>query len=270
MQRRHRGGFRGLAFLVIVATAALIAGCDWKIDAQTFTVVDAQEESFLSDGDEPYLAVIQFRVKPGVANSTSVQYLGNLRELHGGADDGDSFGIPDAMGRANFPGVKTVSLADILGGASPEIVGVITVAMESDLSSWGAINGIMGDVAAELERQLRTVIETLTFAEILTPGAAGERLKQVAASVEGAATPSFWRGVGLWFAAIGDPDDVIGFKVLLFAAVDNELRPTVDAALSTGLPDTITARSLVGGPVDLTYAGDGATYRIRFDIGLKD
>ena len=34
---------------------------------QTLTAIDAQEESFFSDGDEPYVAVIQFRVIPGIA-----------------------------------------------------------------------------------------------------------------------------------------------------------------------------------------------------------
>jgi hypothetical protein len=268
MNRRHSRVHRGVALLVLLATAAAVAGCDWKIDAQTFRVADAQEESIFSDGDEPYLAVIQFRVKPGVAGSTSVHYLGNLSELHSGAEDGDVFGIPDAMGRAHFPDVTPVGLTDIANGGSPEIVGVITVAMESDASTWGAVNGLMGDVASELDNQLRTVIETLTFNDIITPGAAADRLEQVAADVEASATPSFWRGIALWFAAFGDPDDVIGFKVLLFAAVDEQLRPIVDDAFGSGLPDTITAKALVAGPVQLTYAGDGATYEVTFDVDL--
>jgi hypothetical protein len=257
-----------VALLVALASTAALAGCDWKIDAQTFRVADAQEEGIFSDGDEPYLAVIQFRVKPGIAGSTSVQYLGNLQELHSGADDGDVMGIPDGMGRAHFPDVTKVGLADIAAGGSPEIVGVIAVAMESDFSTWGAVNGLMGDVASELDTQLRTVIETLTFNDIITPGTAAARLEQVAADVEASATPSFWRGLGLWFAAFGDPDDVIGFKVLLFAAVDDQLRPIVDDAFSSGLPDTITARALVEGPIQLNYAGDGATYQVTFDIGF--
>jgi hypothetical protein len=268
MSRRQTRVFRSVALLVALATTAALAGCDWKVDAQTFRVSDAQEEGIFSDGDEPYLAVIQFRVKPGIAGSTSVQYLGNLQELHSGADDGDVMGIPDAMGRAHFPGVVPVGLGDIANGGSPEIIGVITVAMESDLSTWGAVNGLMGDVAAELDNQLRTVIETLTFSDIITPGTAAARLEQVAAEVEASATPSFWRALGLWFAAFGDPDDVIGFKVLLFAAVDEQLRPIVDDAFSSGLPDTITAKALVAGPVQLTYAGDGATYQVTFDIDL--
>jgi hypothetical protein len=164
--------------------------------------------------------------------------------------------------------VTPVGLADIANGGSPEIIGVIAVAMESDASTWGAVNGLFGDVAAELDNQLRTVIETLTFNDIITPGTAAARLEQVAADVEASATPSFWRGLGLWFAAFGDPDDVIGFKVLLFAAVDDQLAPIVNDAFSSGLPDTITARALTDGPVDLTYSGDGATYTITFDVGL--
>ena len=42
--------------------------------------VDAQEESFFSNGDEPYLAVIQFRVKPG-ADTTVFPGLLSIRNL---------------------------------------------------------------------------------------------------------------------------------------------------------------------------------------------
>ena len=115
--------------------------------------------------------------------------------------------------------------------------------MESDASPWSAINGIMNDVANELDAQLRAQIEPLSFAQILDPGdTVAARLAEAARRVQAAATPSFWRGVGIWFSSFGDPDDVIGFKVLFLVAVTGDLADTVDAKLASGLP----ARSSAG------------------------
>lgn len=257
---------RGLRFGALVAVGALaLAACNVTVDGNTLTAVDAQEEAWYSNGDEPYVAVIQFRVTPGVPGSTSVQYLGNLQEIADHVDDGDSATIPDAMAATSFPDVQPRSLANIVDGFNPEIVGAVTVALESDNSPWSAINGIMNDVKNELDTQLRAQIETLSFADILTPGAAAARLEEAANRIEAAAEPSFWEGVGIWFQSFGDPDDVIDFKVLFFVAVQEDLTSTVNAQLA-GLPSSIVGQALQDGPLDLDYSGDGATYRIRWDV----
>jgi hypothetical protein len=259
---------RKVAVLLAVA-AVLAASCSLHsagVQGQTLTAIDAQEESFFSDGDEPYVAVIQFRVTPGIAGSTQVRYLGNLSEIATHIDDGDSASIPAAMGATSFPNVLTANTGDILAGRSPEIVGAVTVAMESDASPWSAINGIMNDVTNELDAQLRAQIEPLSFSQILDPATAADRLAEAARRVEAAATPSFWRGVGIWFSSFGDPDDVIGFKVLFLVGVTGDLADTVDAKLASGLPDTVVGRALRAGPLDIDYSGDGATYRIRWNV----
>jgi hypothetical protein len=271
--RRGGGRFRRsrvVGPLGVALIALLFASCNWSTDANRLTALDAQEESFFSDGDEPYMAVIQFRVTPGVPNSTQVQYLGHLQEIATNIDDGDSASIPDAMGRAQFPNAIPVDAAGLARGQAPEIVGVVTVAMESDASPFSAINGIMGDVTAELDNQLRTQIETLSFADILDPSVAGDRLAEAARRVQAAAEPSFWEAVGIWFSSFGDPDDVIGFKVLFFVSVANDIAPLVDQKLASGLPDTVIGRSLSEGPLDVTYAGDGATYQVHWDIDDAD
>src|SRR6185503_6051598 len=149
---------------VLVVGVLLAAGCSLTnagLQGQTLTAIDAQEESFFSNGDEPYVAVIQFRVTPGIAGSTQVRFLGNLAEIATHIDDGDSATIPAAMAATSFPNVLTAGLSDILD-----------------------------------------------------PATAADRLAEATRRVEAAATPSFWRGVGIWFSSFGDPDDVIGFKVL--------------------------------------------------------
>ncbi|MGH9187494.1 MAG: hypothetical protein ACRD0U_17040, partial [Acidimicrobiales bacterium] len=249
---------------MVVAGGVVLAACNVTIDGQTLTAIDAQEEAWFSDGDEPYVAVIQFRVTPGTQGSTQVQFLGNLQEVAQNIDDGDSAPIPDAMAATSFPNVTLVGMEDVLAGQSPEIVGAVTVAMESDASPWSAINGIMTDVRNELDTQLRAQIETLSLADILDPDTASERLAEAARRVEAAASPSFWQSVGIWFESFGDPDDVIGFKVLLFVAVEGPLADAVDTRLAT-LPPQLVGRALRPGPLDVDYSGDGATYRIRWD-----
>ncbi len=261
-RRRRRVGGIAVAAGLVLATVA----CDATIDGQTLTAIDAQEDAWYSNGDEPYLAVIQFRVTPGIVGSTQVHYLGNLQEVGQHIHDGDTATIPDAMGLASYPDVHYADLGQILDGGSPEIIGAVTVAMESDASPWSAINSIMDDVAAELDLQLRTQIETLSFAEIVDGDTAADRLAGAAASIQAAAEPSFWRGVGIWFSSFGDPDDVIDFKVIFRVAVTNELQDLVDAKLGTGLPDSVVGGSLRNGPLDIDYSGDGATYRVHWDI----
>jgi hypothetical protein len=263
-RRRLRLGGVAIAAGVLVAATA----CNATMDGQTLTAIDAQEESFFSNGDEPYLAVIQFRVIPGVPGSTHVQFLGNLAEIAQNIDDGDSATIPDSMALASFPDVQYANLQQIIGGTSPEIVGAVTVAMESDASPWSAINGIMNDVAAELDHQLRTQIEPMTFLDIVNGDTAATKLADAATAIQAAAEPEFWQAVGIFFSSFGDPDDVIGFKVLFNVAVSgSDLQDIVDTKLGSGMPAAVVGGALRNEPLDVDYAGDGATYRVRWNIG---
>jgi hypothetical protein len=262
-RRRRRLGATAIAAAVLVGAVA----CDATMDGQTLTAVDAQEESVFSNGDEPYLAVIQFRVIPGVPGSTNVRFLGNLAEIAQNIDDGDSATIPDSMARTSFPNVRFANLQQIIAGTSPEIVGAVTVAMESDASPWSAINGIMNDVAGELDHQLRTQIEPMTFLDIVNGDTAATKLASAAAAIQAAAEPEFWEAVGIFFSSFGDPDDVIGFKVLFNVAVaGSELQDIVDSKLGAGLPATVVGGALRNESVDVNYSGDGATYRVRWNI----
>lgn len=262
-RRRHRlGGVAVAAGLLLAVTA-----CDATMDGQTLTAIDAQEESWYSNGDEPYLAVIQFRVIPGVPGSTEVHFLGNLQEVAQNIDDGDSATIPDSMALASYPDVQFANLQQIITGTSPEIVGAVTVAMESDGSPWSAINGIMDDVAAELDTQLRNQIEPMSFLEIVDGDTAATRLEEAAEAIQAAAEPSFWNGVGIWFSSFGDPDDVISFKVLFNVAVSGaDLQDVVDARLGSGLPPSVVGGALRNESVDVDYSGDGATYRVNWNF----
>jgi hypothetical protein len=257
------------ALAVTALGAFVLLGCNATVTGQTLTVVHAQEDSWYSNGDEPYVAVIQFRVTPGVANSTQVRYLGHLQEIAQNMYDGSSAPIPPAMAATSFDNVNLVGFSDVLAGKMPEIVGAVTVAMESDASPWSAIDGIMNDVTSELDRQLRAQIETLTLGDLLNPDQVAGRLSEAATKVEAAASPSFWRGVGIWFQSFGDPDDTIGFKVLFFVAASGDLANAVDAKLATGLPSDVIGQSLKTGPLDVDYSDGDALYRIHWNVTLS-
>jgi hypothetical protein len=173
------------------------------------------------------------------------------------------------MAATSFPNVTLLTTDDVLTGKLPEIVGAVTVAMESDASPFSAIDGIMNDVRAELDRQLRSQIETLTLGDLLNPTAVSDRLADAAKKIEAAASPSFWRSAGIWLRSFGDPDDTIGFKVLLFVAAQGTLADLIDAKLATGLPSDVVGRSLKAGPLDVDYSGDDATYRITWNVQLS-
>ena len=171
------------------------------------------------------------------------------------------------MALASFPDVQFANLQQIIGGTSPEIVGAVTVAMESDASPWSAINGIMNDVAAELDHQLRTQIEPMTFLDIVNGDTAATKLADAATAIQAAAEPEFWQAVGIFFSSFGDPDDVIGFKVLFNVAVSgSDLQDIVDTKLGAGMPAAVVGGSLRNETLDVDYAGDGATYRVRWNI----
>ena len=98
----------------VIVLAVLAAACTVQVQAHTLTVHDAQEESWFENGDEPYVAVIKWRVIPGTAGSASSEFIGNLDELATGAVVGAVLGIPAAMGSVSFSGVQISWLEALL------------------------------------------------------------------------------------------------------------------------------------------------------------
>ncbi len=267
----------------------------WTIDQNTLTAVDAQEESWLSDGDEPYIAVIRFRSRFGQVGSTQATFLGGLKELHSGADDGDSMTIPDSMGRSNFSNVTRLDGAALFGGQNPEIVGTVTVAMESDATPFSLMALGFREAADVARREIASLVETTTVAEIISdPDAFQARVTEVATRVRRRAQLSVWEDIGQTLASFGDPDDRIGAKVSLFIGIDEKMltdellailkafaTPSGDLFLDQlqALPQSIDSQLAAAVPpsqglagtlrrrnYSLDFAGDGATYRVSYKV----
>jgi hypothetical protein len=242
---------------------------DWAIDANTMVTNDVQEESWYSDGDEPYIAVIGFRSRFGTPGSTTAWFQGGLSELSGGAEDGDVLNIPDAQGRVTFPGVTRLGLGEILGGQNPELVGTITVAMESDATPWSSMRNIFNNLASVAGTEIAGVVETTTLIDAVgNPQALADKFETAVANIEAGTRMSIWQQLGIFLLSWGDPDDRISYRFSAFVAVDDSLTALVDQNIANVLPpDRGFGGGLANRTASIPFSGDGATYTVNYAVG---
>jgi hypothetical protein len=240
----------------------------WVIDANTMTTANIQEDSWFSDGDEPYIAVIGYRSRFGTPGSTNAVFIGGLRELSGGADDGDVLSIPDSMGRVSFPSVTRLGLPEIAAGANPEVVGTITVAMESDATPWSSMNSIFTNLSSVARTEIANVIETTTLLDVVsgaTPLA--DRFEQAVQRIEDGTRMTTWQQLGLFLQSWADPDDKIAFRFSALVAVDDTLTALVDTEVAKVLPpDKGFGGGLANRTASITFSGDGARYVVGYAV----
>jgi len=258
-----------LALLALLATA-----CTVDVAATTLTVVQAQEDGFFENGDEPYVAVIKWRVIPGTAGSASAEFIGNLSELGSGADDGAVLGIPAAMGAVDFENVQSASFSTLLNdGVVPELVGTVMVVMESDFTPWGTINNLMNDVESALQTELVAQVEPLTIAQLTDPQQVADALSTAAANVEAAVTPDVWDSILLFLGSLGNPDDPIAVGFTVWIAAGGPLGQLIDASLLSALPDGasggVWANNLAPINTTMRFSGDGAIYDVDITATLS-
>ena len=250
----------------VLALAMVATACQIDVAATTLHVVQAQEDGIFSDGDEPYVAVIQWRVVPGTAGSTQVSFLGNLDEVGSGMDDGDSAAIASAMGAASFADVQVSSINQVAQGILPELVGTVMVGMEHDFTSWGTINGLMNDVEDALFTELQTQIEPLTILDLTNPQVVADALATAAANVEAAVTPGILDQILIWLGSLGNPDDLIGVGFTVWIAAGGALGQFIEASLPPALPANAAGGvwhdDLEPKTATITFSGDGAVYDV--------
>ncbi len=246
--------------------SACVSTQDVDLNMETLTVVTAQEDGFFSDGDEPYVAVIEWRAVPGEPGSTRTQYKGNLAELSTGAFDGEILSIPASMGSSDFNNLQFVdNISDVVNGTNPELVGTVMIAMESDATPWSLVDNVMLDVQSALHTEVENIVEPLTLAELANPTALANELADASDRVQDAATPSIGEALGIWFASLGDPDDFIGVNFEVWVAAKGALADQIDIPLQNAL----ASAGAVGGALrdnetrQVTFSGDDAVYRVN-------
>jgi hypothetical protein len=258
---------RSLVAPLLLVLALLAAACTVDVGATSLTVVQAQEDGFLQNGDEPYVAVIKWRVIPGTAGSASAEFIGNLQELGSGADDGAVLSIPAAMGAVTFENVQISTFDALLTqGLVPELVGTVMVVMESDFTPWSTINNLMNDVEAALQAELVNQVEPLTIAQLTDPQAIADALSAAAANVEAAVTPGVWDSILLFLGSLGNPDDPIDVGFTVWVAAYGPLGQLIESSLVSALPDG-AAGGVWWNTTDritttMRFSGDGAIYDV--------
>ncbi|MEM7143388.1 MAG: hypothetical protein AAF548_20405 [Actinomycetota bacterium] len=258
---------RSLLTPLLLLFALFAASCTVDVGATQLTVVQAQEDGFFENGDEPYVAVIKWRVIPGTAGSASAEFIGNLDEVGSGMDDGDSASIDPAMGAVSFDNVQFSWLEELIAnGTVPELVGTVMVVIESDFTPWGTINNLMNDVEAALLTELQNLVEPLTIAQLTNPQLIADALSAAAANVEAAVTPGIWDSILLFLGSLGNPDDVIGIGFTVWIAAGGSLGTLIDASLVGALPAGATggvwATDVDAKTETIRFSGDGAIYDV--------
>ena len=192
----------------------------WTVRLEQLRVLDADEDGILSDGDEPYFISIGFRSRFKTPGSTQVFWNEDLDDdWASGVDSGDARAIPSAMGVLEFPNVDLPTLTDIVQGHFPEILGVLTIAMESDTTPFGAVRDKVHEIEGVIRDQISALVEQGQI-NLQDPK------PQIAAAVQAARdrlSPSVGEAISLWLQSFGDPDDMIGLQVLVYAAVDQSV-----------------------------------------------
>lgn len=230
-------------------------------------VADAQEESWYSDGDEPYIVVMGFRSKFNTPGSTQVFWSQNLdNDWAEGMEDGDERAIPSQMGKVSFYNVRRPTAAQILAGEKPELLGAVVIAMEEDLTSDGTIRDMMND----LRDALRTELERLIAGGQINLANPGPDIDRAVRNVKNSMEPGFWGKVGLFLGSFGDPDDAIGIHFLMFAAVDPSLEGVINLpALPGATMGVLKEQTFPMSTTPIVITGDGAKYKLSGAVDLR-
>lgn len=223
----------------------------WTIQLDRLFVHNADEDDFWSDGDEPYIVPIGFRSRFRTPNSTSVFWSGVLDDdWASGIDDG-SKAIPAGQGVLEFGGVDRPTPQQVLAGALPEIVGAIIVVFESDATPFSAIRSIVEEVRSALRTEIRRLVEEGELS-LTDPQPDIERAVK---NVQQATELSTGEKIALFLASFGDPDDLVGLRHLVFAAVDS----------SMGLPVPVLHEH----DLNLRFTPSGIDYEIRGRMSVR-
>jgi len=221
----------------------------WTISLDRLKVSNADEDSFWSDGDEPYVVLVGFRSKFRTPGSTQVFWSGVLNDdWADGIDGGQSANIPANQGRIRFDNVSRPTQAQVLAGDFPELLGALAIVFESDATPFSAVRGLINDLVSAARTELTNLVEKGNL-NLADPQADIEKaVKAVVAAIE----PSTLGKIGLFLQSWGDPDDLIGVRPLIFAAVDP----------SISLPIPVLQQQAV----NVAFTPSGVDYRISGNV----
>lgn len=187
-----------------------------QIDLQTFTCINADEDSAISDGDEPYLIPVAVFVDGNTVSlqtiGTSTAFLMRAPRIHGNLNrknvrGGERFSIPTDTGRFStgvLP-INTNGLADPEGSVQ---VGILVLACEQDGTNGSVIATGVNTLVSTLQAELNKAIQTLSQPDIKVIQ------DKIFAAVKSKMTKATLKTLNLMGAI--DPDGIIGVQFVQY------------------------------------------------------
>ncbi|HEV8239866.1 MAG TPA: hypothetical protein VGS57_10910 [Thermoanaerobaculia bacterium] len=202
----------------------------WQFNFDTLTVLNADEDDFFSDGDEPYLAFLGVRSRFNTPGSTQVFWSGFLDDKWASAvEGGGTRAIPAQMGQVTFGGVERLALSQLNAGQPVEILGIVGIAFESDLTPFGTIKDLLNQVCDGIKAKVKSLVEDGNL-NLKNPG---PQIQQAIADAKASFQPTLAEKLGILFASAGDPDELVGLDSRLFLGV----HPILQSSFSVPLLD---------------------------------
>jgi hypothetical protein len=258
---RNARNLLGLA-AVVLAASVIAVSCvppeppppqNWSVNAHTHTNV-VQNEFQESPGfplyspcpggnillvrncwDEPYILQIGWRVTYGIPGSTTTWVRGTDSEFCNSTTRSygpNTCAVPASYGKIDFPNVKPLDVIDVLAGNGKlELLGVMTLAWEKDLSWTGGPVSITNQIAGLLKESLDE-----TIASGVLPNNVDDLIDDLVSKFTdgglfGPAGALAFQVIQDGITALGNPDENLGISMSVFPSVKGDLRALVQTGL---------------------------------------
>jgi hypothetical protein len=220
-----------------VASAARTGFVGWDV-VRPETV---EEGSFVSNGDEPFLAVLLIKSTTGVAGSTKWAWVTDDPQESGSVDEGKELRINDTTGDAWFTGylaVRPLEETQLIGmdtNLTADIMVTVAFVFEADAGDRAQDVRILKSLTDPIVKQVARIVEgakiPLGVQTAIDPVKTTKPLKDLANTAAKINAPEItsemiFSLLGRVVAASGDPNDVIGVATTAFI-------PSTGALLST-------------------------------------
>jgi hypothetical protein len=211
-----------------------------------FTCHNADEDSWYSNGDEPYLFVAAIYVdgttiklselstaKARIKSPTATH--GNLGKDH--VKGGQTFGVPQATGQFSSSILPIDGLPEALG-KEKSLIGLVVIAMEEDATPTSAANAGRKALVNVLQKELDRAIQTVTMPDV-------NILKtKISNAMKAAIKKESLSSISGIFSVV-DPDDYVGADFEMWSYKQ------IEQAGSAGLP------------INMTFKSEGVHYSIK-------
>ena len=197
-----------------------------------------EENSFVSDGDEPFVAVLRIRSTTGVPNSTRWAWVTDSPKASGPLKEGNQTSIDDGSGDAWFTGdlaVKPLEETQFIGmntKLTADMMVTVAFVLEEDGGNTATDVQVLKSLTDPVVKQVATIVEganiPITPMTVLDPSLATKPLLKLVETAKKIDAPSITNLIIIqllqrFVDAGGDPNDVIGVATTAFIPSTGQL-----------------------------------------------